>query len=261
MKRTTIKIIASISGIYLIVLLGVLIITKPNKDNTNKFDNTNTNVVDSNSIPKETDDLSEFEKISVPTDNINQFRLHVSVILDETINDNQGVFILELKSREGDSLLFSDDKYNIVIKRDYNKSKEEFVYNAFINDIKVGKIVGETDIEQCLNNEDDCIVVDNEVVGAALPNTLVWIIDKDKMSLIWIKLPKGSIYHNNLLEFDDLESERFIEAYEWIDSNILELTAFYVLSMPDGYYRVSPRQIWQYNLQTKEYSLIKTLKD
>lgn len=117
-------------------------------------------------------------------------------------------------------------------------------------------------IDKCSSNGNYCIVLSSYISGGVEHKTMaLFDLKNKKLAAIGIQPRDKNIIYSDLSEGEMAESIDFIDLYKWIDNNTLELTAFYILPMSGGFYRVSPKQIWQYNVLTKEYTLIKTIED
>lgn len=85
-----------------------------------------------------------------------------------------------------------------------------------------------------------------------------YVIDVQNKKIIYISNPKIS-----LEKFSQFEVDPYIEMYDWISDKEIKITFFFIDS--DNFfgrtYRVSPKEIWQYDIETGEYRFTETLPE
>lgn len=150
----------------------------------------------------------------------------------------------------------------IYLKPNQKLSGRNPISDLYLNSTKIGEITDySVSINQCSPDGRYCIITSESISGPGITRKIVDIIDIQEKKMINLGLlprDKSIIYENNIPATDKINIIDFIESYKWINNNMLEITAYYIA--PD-HKRSSPKQIWQYDLSTNKYTLIKTLAD
>ncbi len=84
-----------------------------------------------------------------------------------------------------------------------------------------------------------------------------YFVDIENKSFKYINYPKIS-------EQDvSVQSDPFIESFDWVDDDSIKIRFFFVEgdNIAGQTYRVSPVEVWQYNLDTDKYTYIETLPE
>jgi hypothetical protein len=101
--------------------------------------------------------------------------------------------------------------------------------------------------------------------GCCSSNFYIYVIDTIKNNLIRVS-PPGLNYSSNEIEFRQ-KAFPVIESYEWENISTLKITAYFSAFLADGtvvgyhYYRISPKEIWRYDLMNGQYILLETLEE
>ena len=203
-------------------------------------------------------DIAGLEKIDVfndrtTDDSIFEKRYDPERVEDDILTANKNVYFVNKKT---------GDKITLIFNKEY--SGRNPVYDIIYKENIIGSAMYNFNFHQCSSNKRYCIKTDISFCGAACVSKSVGIIDLNNLSGVSLKplYQDTSVIYKDRTSLKDISnSQYFIESEKWIDDNTMELTAFYILSMSNGYYRVSPKQIWQYDILTDKYTLIKTLED
>lgn len=153
----------------------------------------------------------------------------------------------------------------IYLKRNRELSGKNPIADIYLNNDRIGEITEySVFINQCSYNQRYCIIT-SESFGAETITKIVKIIDLVDKKLIdtWLLPQDETIIYPNMSSDKRVDTFSFKGEYKWISDNLLEIIAFYILPVFSNesetkYYRVSPKQVWQYDLVSNQYSLIKT---
>ncbi len=97
------------------------------------------------------------------------------------------------------------------------------------------------------------------VVRLVLPYYSVNLSDK---TIAQIGPPHKVPDYSGLKEEPGQQITPVIESYEWSNDNSLKVIFYFVGYFNDSkYYRISPKEIWRYDLNTKQYTFLQTLPE
>ncbi len=89
----------------------------------------------------------------------------------------------------------------------------------------------------------------------------IYVIDLTAKKIIEINPPQREQDYSGQKESPTQSIFPLIESYGW-DNGALKITFYFVgFSSDEKYYRISPKEIWRYDLTTKQYTLLETLPE
>lgn len=89
----------------------------------------------------------------------------------------------------------------------------------------------------------------------------IHVVDLMNKKILFIKYPNNG-YDLNNVDFPKTiimsSNSEYIESYSWETNNVIKLTTFLVSLGPCGENRITPKQVWRHDIQTKgfEYELV-----
>jgi hypothetical protein len=223
-------ILLAVIAIVAISLIGYYIYTKPKIENT-----------EGNNLPQ-----------------TNASSTTVRILTDTTVN------IGLLKSFNSSPISFTSTKGDVIkfigaIEKARNPGS-----NLYINDTKVSTVDGQGVLENSFSPDNKYFSFKTRsICGAGCENTTLYITYLlDKKSTVVLPPRKQKDYLGDTSKYVDKVAKPFIESYSW-DKDALKITFYFVgVDKVDGKsYRISEKQIWNYNLQTNQYTLIETIPD
>jgi hypothetical protein len=133
-----------------------------------------------------------------------------------------------------------------------------------INDVATGNVDGVGVIDGSFSPDNRYFSTRTvSMCGAGCWTSTVYVADITNSKLQTILPPRMSDeYNGDTAGYLDKKAEPTIESYVW-DGNSLKITFFFLGrdKATGKTYRISSKEIWKYNLITREYSLIETLTD
>lgn len=100
--------------------------------------------------------------------------------------------------------------------------------------------------------------------GASCFNTYIEVVDLINPKILNISTPRKYQDYKIEKSRSGIEIEPFIESYTWFGSDKLKIMFYFIAfdnNMGAKYYRVSPKEVWQYNLITGQYTLLETVPE
>jgi hypothetical protein len=100
--------------------------------------------------------------------------------------------------------------------------------------------------------------------GCCASDFAIYVIDLTAKRIIRIGSPRRAQDYTG--EGSHLGRDVFpvIESYKWGSGDSVNVVFYFVATGSDeggGYYRISPKEIWRYDLTTKQYTLLQTLPE
>lgn len=135
-------------------------------------------------------------------------------------------------------------------------------YSVTLNNQKMGEIGGEGFGMNAFSLDKRYYSIRSRgSVGCAsmCQDTSIYVLDLKDKKVFDVQYPmNGYDFPKSLSK---AANSKFIESYSWKENNIINLTTFLVSIDTKSTNRISPKQIWEYNIATKQYTLIQTLSE
>jgi hypothetical protein len=131
-------------------------------------------------------------------------------------------------------------------------------YGVFIDENKIGQFSA-LEISQPVFSADNKYLVfqTRSVCGAECGDFDLYLVNVLNNQLSNIKPPRNKEDYTGNKSTVDVISP-FIDSYEWINSSKLKITFYFVQS---DSYRISQKEVWQYDIKTNQYQLMETLPE
>jgi hypothetical protein len=97
--------------------------------------------------------------------------------------------------------------------------------------------------------------------GCCASDFAIFVMDIGHKTISQVNPPRREADYSGPKESPTQSIFPFIEEYTW-DNDALRVTFYFVeFSSDEKYYRVSPKEIWRYDLATGQYTLLETLSE
>ena len=133
--------------------------------------------------------------------------------------------------------------------------------NLYVGQTKVGEVGGIGVVDGSFSPDSKYFAFRTlSICGAGCQNTMIHVLDTTNSSLSIVFPPRKD--NDFTGDETDLYVEPHIESYSWTNTG-LRITFFFLGKEKVGVkaYRVSPKEVWDYNPTTKEYSLVEVLPE
>lgn len=179
----------------------------------------------------------------------------------ESQKDDISVNILDGKNimvfdEGGVSTLKSENLKNSITFKEVDVNRN-MTYDLFIGDKKIGEISA-LEIYNTIFSPDQSLLLfqTNEVCGAECAVSTLYLVDFNNQNLKEISTPKSSDEYEGFDKYNLVYP--FIDKYSWTSEDMFKINFYFLKS---GVYRVSPIEVWEYNLNTEKYNFIETLPE
>ena len=146
--------------------------------------------------------------------------------------------------------------FSLLADEEHANSRNS-TYGVFLNNELVGEVGGQGFAMDTLSPNGRYFAVrSRSTMGCAgmCQSFSIYIVDLKEKEVSFVQYPKDAPQYAGSIAADS----NFIESYSWQESDTLVFKTFLVLSGEEGVYRATPKQLWNYDISTKEYTLVST---
>jgi hypothetical protein len=144
---------------------------------------------------------------------------------------------------------------------DSSPQAPNLTYDVLVNKDKVGEIAGQGLISYGFSSDGRYFAFRiSSTCGAGCQHLVLRVIDVENRAILFLKPPRDEKFIQNRDNFWDIFP--FIESVVW-NNDKLKITFFLTGNKKsDGkFYRITPKEVWQYDPVTRGYAFIKTLPE
>lgn len=137
-------------------------------------------------------------------------------------------------------------------------------YYAFVNGQKIGEVEGMAiALPSFSPNGQYFVFRSRSMCGAGCEGFDVYVLDTVHLNVKDLILPtyrEAASIGNDTRMYSDTDA--FVESMTWNTDNTLDVVQYVVGTDNNGdYYRISPKEVWQYDLTTGKYTFVKDLPE
>lgn len=135
-------------------------------------------------------------------------------------------------------------------------------FAVYINDKKIGEVGGQGLAKIGFSPDGKYFVVrgrSNNGCAGMCQSLSLNIIDVINNKISWTPWPRKDSYVTSKVKILDLLP--FSEFFSWEGEHSLRFTFYFVALYGLDYYRITAKEVWEYDIETKMYNLIKTLPE